>query len=97
MVAKPKSPRNKKAYEKPRAGAWVTPRMRGYKMACCDCGLVHTMQFGVFVAGKNSEPGTFKIEPVRDKKYQVRFRVWRDNRATGQMRRAMGRHTKEMK
>lgn len=26
---------------------WVQPLMDGYRMACCDCGLVHEMQFGV--------------------------------------------------
>ena len=26
---------------------WVQPIERGYKMSCCDCGLVHTMNFRV--------------------------------------------------
>ena len=26
---------------------WVQPVRRGYKMACCDCGLVHTMNFRI--------------------------------------------------
>ncbi len=26
---------------------WVKPLMNGYKMACCDCGLVHTINFRV--------------------------------------------------
>lgn len=26
---------------------WVYPDMENYKMACCDCGLVHDMQFRV--------------------------------------------------
>ena len=30
---------------------WVQPRMSGYFMACCDCSLVHEMQFRV-AAGK---------------------------------------------
>ena len=29
------------------AGVWEKPVMKGYKMACCDCGLVHTMEFRV--------------------------------------------------
>jgi hypothetical protein len=24
---------------------WITPIMRGYLMACCDCGLVHEIDF----------------------------------------------------
>ncbi len=26
---------------------WSYPTMDGYKMSCCDCGLVHNMQFRV--------------------------------------------------
>lgn len=42
-----KPERLKVAYYKPSAGEWVQPVRRGYKMACCDCGLVHTMDFRV--------------------------------------------------
>lgn len=24
---------------------WIYPRMDGYRMGCCDCGLVHELQF----------------------------------------------------
>lgn len=34
-------------YEQPEQGVWVQPVRRGYKLACCDCGLVHRMQFRV--------------------------------------------------
>jgi hypothetical protein len=27
---------------------WQQPIRRGYKMACCDCGLVHTMDFRIY-------------------------------------------------
>jgi len=27
---------------------WVEPVMKGYLMQCCDCGLIHEMQFKVF-------------------------------------------------
>ena len=49
---------------------WVYPVMEGYKMTCCDCGLVHEMEFR-----------------VTDEYNRVEFRVRRDNRATGQVRR----------
>lgn len=26
---------------------WVMPRRKGYKFACCDCGLVHDMDFRI--------------------------------------------------
>ncbi len=28
-------------------GEWVKPLMKGYKLACCDCGLVHGMDFKI--------------------------------------------------
>lgn len=34
-------------YEKPEEGEWVQPIKKGYKMACCDCGLVHKMDFRI--------------------------------------------------
>jgi len=34
-------------YEKPKSGEWVQPIRRGYKMMCCDCGLVHKMNFRI--------------------------------------------------
>jgi len=49
---------------------WEYPVQKGFKLACCDCGLVHTMDFRV-VDG------------------EVEFKVKRDNRATGQIRRHM--------
>ena len=29
------------------ANEWVQPVRRGYRMRCCDCGLVHTMNFRI--------------------------------------------------
>ena len=28
-------------------GEWVQPRMKGYLFKCCDCGLVHRMNFSI--------------------------------------------------
>lgn len=55
---------------------WQEPHLGPtvYKLSCCDCGLVHDMQF---VIGRD-EAGE------RDR---VHFRVRRNNRATGQLRR----------
>ena len=33
------------AYEHVEAGQWVQPVRKGYKMECCDCGLVHVLDF----------------------------------------------------
>lgn len=55
-------------YYEPKAGEWQQPIRRGYKLCCCDCGLVHTMDFKV----KNG---------------RAEFRVFLNNRSTGQVRR----------
>lgn len=26
---------------------WVRPRMKGWRLMCCDCGLVHEIEFRV--------------------------------------------------
>jgi hypothetical protein len=59
-------------YTEPKAGEWVQPIRKGYKMACCDCGLVHTMDFRIAKAGRVQK---------------VQFRVFRNNRSTAMMRR----------
>lgn len=33
-------------YPKVKGGEWQAP-MTNYRMACCDCGLVHKMEFGI--------------------------------------------------
>lgn len=50
---------------------WIKPVMAGYKLACCDCGLVHEIDFRVIE----------EVEPY------VLFRARRNNRSTGQRRR----------
>jgi hypothetical protein len=32
-------------FEEPKAGQWVQPIRKGYRLGCCDCGLVHTVDF----------------------------------------------------
>ena len=34
-------------YEQVYDDEWVTPRMKGWRMKCCDCGLVHEITFKV--------------------------------------------------
>jgi Zn-finger protein len=34
-------------FHKQKDGEWVRPKMRGYKMGCCDCGLVHRLDFKI--------------------------------------------------
>lgn len=34
-------------FDRPKALEWVQPVRKGYKLACCDCGLVHSLDFRV--------------------------------------------------
>jgi hypothetical protein len=59
-------------YEVPKEGDWVQPIRKGYKMRCCDCGLVHRLYFRIVGTGRGST---------------IPFKVKRDNRATAACRR----------
>lgn len=75
-------------YKKYPRGEWVTPKMEGYKMACCDCCLVHSMDFRVLEILDTAPDGRILIEPTNPAKYQIQFRTRRNNRSTAQLRRA---------
>lgn len=49
-------------------GQWYQPVRKGYKLCCCDCGLVHRVDFRIYQG-------------------RIQMRAFRDNRATGQVRR----------
>ena len=38
-------------YCRVQSGEWVFPKRRGYRMMCCDCGLVHVLNYKI-VKGK---------------------------------------------
>ena len=61
-----------RAYPQAKDGEWIRPVMKGYKMACCDCNLVHRLEFKVITWGRG---------------HKVVFRAWRDYRATAATRR----------
>jgi hypothetical protein len=61
-------------YPKVQAGEWVQPSRKGYFMGCCDCGLVHKMQFRLFP--NQWGPGK-----------KIQFRAWRDEKETKALRR----------
>lgn len=35
-------------YEKPEENEWIQPVRKDYRLACCDCGLVHNVDFRIF-------------------------------------------------
>lgn len=62
----PQSPKIPLAdFEQVAAGQWVQPRRKGYRMACCDCGLIHTMDFRIVKYGKK-------------RRSKVQFRAFRE-------------------
>jgi hypothetical protein len=48
-------------YEQAFCGEWMQPKQRGFKMRCCDCRLVHVMDFRI-VNGK------VQFRPRRDER-----------------------------
>lgn len=74
-------------YQKVAKDEWVQPKMTQYRAACCDCGLVHEIEFRV-VSKK-----TGKIVQG----YQVQFNADRHPRATAAVRRGMKSFIKKEK
>ena len=67
-------PAPRRAYHRPVAGEWVQPVRDGYRIACCECGLVHILQFRTFTRGSGRG---------------IEMRMFRDERATAAVRRKM--------
>lgn len=65
----------------------VIPVMNGYKMACCDCGLVHDINFVATKIIEALPDGRFKYKHLPKDKYGVALRARRNNRATAAKRR----------
>lgn len=67
---------------------WINPVKRKYKMACCDCGLVHNMDFRI-VEDKTpkDKKGVTRGKEYKKKDLAIVFRAQRNNRSTAQMRR----------
>lgn len=40
-------------------GEWIRPARKGYKIKCCDCGLVHKINFRI-------RKGNIEYQPFRD-------------------------------
>jgi len=63
--------RLKGKYPKAQAGEWIKPKRRFYYMGCCDCGLVHKLEFKLLPVTSGS--GIF-------------MRAWRDEAQTKALR-----------
>lgn len=66
---------------------WVQPVMRGYKMACCDCGAVHDMEFMALQRVKDMPNGMWEANTLDPETYRVEFRARRNERSTAAVRR----------
>ena len=64
--------RTRTIYKQAKDGEVIVPRMRGYKIRCCDCGLTHRVDFAVVRHGG---------------RHHVAFKATRDVRATAAARR----------
>ena len=62
---------------------WIQPRMDKYHMACCDCGLVHTIKFQVRQITSEDEQGVYS---TRVGGFLVWFKAKRANGLTKALR-----------
>ena len=71
-------------------GEWTRPRMTNFREQCCDCGLIHRLDFRI-VDGREGARGTARKDgrrsPDAPRGLRVEFRTRRDDRATAAARR----------
>lgn len=72
-----RSQRAARRYRQEKAGRWVQPVRKSYLMQCCDCGLVHRMDFRI-------------TGDASGYTQQVQFRVWRHEGETKAARKKRG-------
>lgn len=58
---------------------WQKPRMKGYLMQCCDCGLIHEVEFRVYRIIERHSNGTKTME-MAGEDYEVGIRMRREER-----------------
>ncbi len=64
-------------HEPSKYSQWYPVRTRNYRLCCCDCGLVHDIEFRPFL----------KSRLIDQRKTKLEIRLRRNNRATAQIRR----------
>ena len=63
-------------------GPWERPRRKGFRLGCCDCSLVHEVDF--------------RLVPTLNGGRAIELRMKRDNRATAALRREERRRGKPL-
>ena len=58
--------------------AWHAPVMTGYKMGCCDCGLVHEVEFQALKIINKEPDGTWTADELDQVEYRVQMRMRRE-------------------
>jgi Zn-finger protein len=57
---------------------WISPKMTGYLMQCCDCGLIHEIDFKVVkYIGERQTNGMQESVDVEDQDVQTLLRARR--------------------
>ncbi len=69
--------------------SWQYPVMTGYLLACCDCGLVHRVEFKTVKVILRLKGGGFLYEPMPPK-FRVKLRAKRANGHTAKLRKKEG-------
>jgi hypothetical protein len=66
-------------------GEWIRPRMRDFREQCCDCGLIHRLDFRIVDdrKGVRAPPAKGRSRP----RLYIEIRTRRDDRATAAARR----------
>ena len=65
-------------FTKRKSGEWIQPRNRGFLFKCCDCGLIHRMDFRIATGTRNGK----RIQ-------RVQFRCYRGTPKTAGKRKVM--------
>jgi hypothetical protein len=63
-------------------GEWIRPRRQNFREQCCDCGLIHRLDFRIVDARDGA--------PARGRGLAIEIRTRRDDRATAAVRRRFG-------
>jgi hypothetical protein len=66
-----KNRRDRPQYPAYQEGEWIAPKRHGYQLGCCDCGLVHRVNFRLVKYGRG---------------LTIIFQAFRDNKATSTLR-----------
>jgi hypothetical protein len=77
------------SYEVIEYGEWTRPRMRDFRAQCCDCGLIHRLDFRIVDAKGRARPSSRSTKGCSNSspRLHIEFRTRRDNRATAGARR----------